>query len=204
MNMSEKQLYCKMCGVILNEENSTKIPSLHRCRDCYNKSNASRWSAAYRERKYWGGDVRSYGRNQIKKNPNEYCDDTQRQEVFDILTAIGWKFNKKNGIWYDNKIKNKDGEWLVDIEPVGTGCKTKLRKKVQDDGIPIPKVYYTVRRPEGEEHPLTRQEIRLCQELYFLQNYTTKELVDIFGVSLKEIKWVILTTRKKMDKLYND
>jgi hypothetical protein len=199
--MSDKVFYCKICGETITSNNYSGIPNLYRCRSCHNEYLVTRRNGKRTEKQYWGTNVTIYGKHQIKNNPNEYYNETQRKEVEFILKTIGWKFNEKNGIWFDDKIKNKDGEWLINFRSSGKGKTSKLRRKVQNNGGEIPFIKYTVKSTDSEEDSLTPEEIRLCQQLYFAQNYTTAELVDIFGVPEKEIRWVILTTRKRIEML---
>jgi len=53
------------------------------------------------------------GSSLVPFQPNQYTDDAQKKQTFDTLKALGWKFNKEKGIWYDDKIKDKNGNWLI-------------------------------------------------------------------------------------------
>ena len=52
------------------------------------------------------------GSNRVLLKPNKYVDDIQRQQTFQFLTLLGWKFNEENGVWYDDIKKTKDGEFI--------------------------------------------------------------------------------------------
>jgi hypothetical protein len=62
------------------------------------------------KREEMGSDV------QLRALPNTYANDDQKNEVFDFLYTIGWKFNAENGIWYKKGIKNKDGKFTNFVE----------------------------------------------------------------------------------------
>jgi hypothetical protein len=53
----------------------------------------------------------------IRQTPNDYKDEAQRMEVFNVMKLMGWKFSPENGIWYKNNIanmgvnKDKNGKW---------------------------------------------------------------------------------------------
>lgn len=51
----------------------------------------------------------------LTNKPNTWKDENQRIETWSVLECMGWKFNEEKGIWYDNKIKDKDGNWLVNV-----------------------------------------------------------------------------------------
>lgn len=55
--------------------------------------------------------------------PNQYIDEEQRLELFEFMQSMGWKFNKNTANWYNNKLRDKDGNWLVEI-------KSKIKRKV--------------------------------------------------------------------------
>lgn len=97
---------CRTCNAEISNLNRIGL-----CKDCRCDYESRRNKAKYLEQKYWGKEVRLYGRFQVKDKPNHYCDDQQREEVFNILTLLGWKFNEENGIWFDGKIKDENGNW---------------------------------------------------------------------------------------------
>ena len=191
---------CNICGVELDETNKSNIKGLKQCTECYNKRCRSRAASLRFEKGYWGDEVRLYGAHQIKKNPGEFCDDQQREEVHSILKAIGWSYNEDNGVWYDGKIKNKDGEWLVDVESSSPGPATKYRRFVQDNNIKVPAVGYS-RIPE-EERPLNTEQILDIQNKFFFNNKTYHQLAKEYDTPIKNINWVILTTYRRLSAMY--
>ena len=53
---------------------------------------------------FWGGTTDDY-----YATPNEYVDEDQRMSVFRVMKLMGWKFNRRKGIWYKEPFKLKDG-----------------------------------------------------------------------------------------------
>lgn len=200
--MSEKKLFCKMCGVDINDDNSTKIPGLFRCRECYNQYTQTRYRKIGREKQYWGGDLRIYSSSQVKNKPGEWCDDKQKKEVTDILNAIGWKYNEKNGIWFDDKIRDKEGKWLKELNGISKIYTSKYRTFIKENNIKIPKIDYTVET--NNSNVFTPEEIQRIQKLYFLENYPKKSLVEIFNADVKHIEWVIMTTLKRLRPIFKE
>ncbi len=67
------------------------------------------------------------GSERVKPFPNEYTDEYQRKHVHKVLEAIGWKFNTENNIWYDDKIKTKDGVFIKIEAPPSSEPKVKKK-----------------------------------------------------------------------------
>jgi hypothetical protein len=57
------------------------------------------------------------GSEVMSPKPNTYKDIYQKEQTFLAMKAFGWKFNEAKGIWYDNRLKDENGVWLV---PLGT------------------------------------------------------------------------------------
>lgn len=194
--MLEKKLHCKICGEELNENNSTKILNLWRCKQCYNLHTQTRYRRISKEKKYWGGDLRIYSPAQIKNKPGEWCDDQQKKEVTDILFSIGWKYNEKNNVWFDGKIKDKYGNWIKETNGIKNIYHSKYRTFIKENVISIPKVEYKTKK--DRPNMLSDEEIQRIQTLYFLESFPKKALVNLLQVDQKEIEWVIMTTMKKL------
>ena len=192
-------IQCKLCGIELTKENSTKISNLKRCRECYNASITSNWRKRQFESKYWGDEVPQYSPHQVKPKPGVFIDDEQKKHVHDLLYAIGWKLNEKKNIWYDDKIKDKDGNWLVDTSADyhSKRQETKWRRLIGGDETKIPRV-----KPYNRVLDIDEDTIRHIQILYFIKNHTSNELVEKYGYS--NVDWVIKTTMKKIRILYNE
>ena len=86
--------------------NKTRKKYYARCKVCDNESK--------KQQRLKGSFIKGMV-NRVTNKPNTYKDPVQKHETFEILQSIGWKFNETNGIWYDNKIKDKNGKWLVQL-----------------------------------------------------------------------------------------
>ena len=42
------------------------------------------------------------GSESVIKQPNRYRDQWQKEQTFQFLQLMGWKFNEEKGIWYDD------------------------------------------------------------------------------------------------------
>jgi len=52
------------------------------------------------------------GNDRCPPKPNRYADDWQREQTFEFLQLLGWKFNQNKGIWYKDGIKTEDGVFI--------------------------------------------------------------------------------------------
>lgn len=191
--------YCNDCGIELDVDNQTKIPHLYRCRECYNIFAKKRGLKLKFERDYWGQEVPLYGLQQVRQNPGEYVDDEQRKHVADILEAIGWKHNPKKDIWYDDKIKDKNGKWFKTFQRRSTGRHIALIRsgKIQLPTIQI--INNTIKRV------ITQEEIPAIQNDFFKINLTIPEIEKKYPhLPQKDIMWVIQTTYKRIRHLLNE
>lgn len=137
------------------------------CKTCCNKIEAAR-AKVYRQQELEenGGSFRHY------KEPNRWIDDIQRDATFDILKAIGWKFNEEKGIWWKEGIKNEDGEFLNVVK--------KERK---------PKVFSGYRKPY-KSLKFTKEVI---EEMKHLRNMgkTFQYIADKYECTLPTVyKWI--------------
>lgn len=122
---------CRTCGELLeiNKDNfyvrmSDKGRWLFTnpdCKECYNEKE--------REARLTRKLENEYGADRVISMPNKYADDIQKQQTFQFLTLMGWKFNEEKGIWYDDIKKTKDGEF-IGVWAKRIRSKTK-RKKIQ-------------------------------------------------------------------------
>jgi hypothetical protein len=53
------------------------------------------------------------GAARAPRKPGEFNDEEQKRQVFEFLQLIGWKHNPNKNIWYNNKHRDKDGNWLI-------------------------------------------------------------------------------------------
>jgi hypothetical protein len=49
------------------------------------------------------------GSERVSTKPNTYLDEYQKRDTFLFMQALGYTFNEKNGIWYKEPWKTKDG-----------------------------------------------------------------------------------------------
>lgn len=201
-------IICKDCGCEVKAEDRIKSPPTLKCRECYRAYIRERTNRLNSEQRYYGNKLPVYGQPNIKENPGEWFNEDQEKYVSDILYAIGWKHNKEKNIWYDNKIKDRDGNWLVDLVPDGPkvfrreykNSNTKYRRIVGEDPNKLPTIKYNTR----SKKVFTPEQIRDIQIEYFINNRSTGHLADEYGVSTKSVMWVVLTTYKKFKIAYGE
>ncbi len=110
---------CEMC-------NTWKIKSvdfyLHQnghtvyknCKECHRKKEAIGREKRLAER---GGSDR------IPVQPNQYSDIYQKEQTFQFMQLLGWKFNEENGKWWKPNLKTENGLFNFEEELL-------LKKKV--------------------------------------------------------------------------
>ena len=176
---------CRICGKIGYEQDMTSNGYYHK--NCYYqkyKHTINKKKNDYTLPSYYG---------QVDPNPGVFYNDAQEKEVAAILRAIGWKRSQK-GIWYDDKIKSKTGEWLIEFsEPSPLKVKytdpSKYLTWIQENNIDLPKIRYKNRKPY-----FTNQEIDDIQDQYFNHRVTAKYLAHKYECNIKEVKYVIHRT----------
>ena len=103
---------CSKCGEEKDKNTGFYTKAGTVCKECTKERERINRHKHYQERnETYGGSER------IKNNVNEWTDEYQRKHVFTVLQAIGWKFNEENNIWYDDKIKTKDGVFINVVPP---------------------------------------------------------------------------------------
>lgn len=114
---------CEMC-------NTWKIKSvdfyLHKnghtvfknCKQCQRKR-----ESAERELKL----AEKGGSDRVPVKPNEYSDKYQKEQTFQFMLALGWKFNEESGRWWKPGLRNENGLFLFQEELL-------LKKKVFIEG----------------------------------------------------------------------
>ena len=53
------------------------------------------------------------GWNDITKIPGEYNNNEEKEQTFQFLTSIGWKYDKKTNMFFKPGLKEKDGIWSI-------------------------------------------------------------------------------------------
>lgn len=118
---------CIGCNEILPKSDFYKQGTdsrFNRCKECINKQNRIDRQEELEEQ---GGS------KQISPKPNTYKDKFQKQQVFEFLPLLGWKFNEQAGIWYREGFKNPDGTFVF----IQKGRKTKYKTITKEDGVEI-------------------------------------------------------------------
>ena len=77
------------------------------------------------------------GSNRVLLKPNRYVDELQRQQTFEFLTGLGWKYNEENGIWYDDIKKTKDGEFIGVLKKINSRTIDGNIVKFTEETLPI-------------------------------------------------------------------
>ncbi len=185
---------CKSCGWEIDEENEKWQGLL--CYDCYKTYQSKAQKDVRDERKYWNNEIPLYGSTSVRTKPGEWYDDKQKEYVHDILKSIGWKYNEEKNVWYDEKIRNKEGEWIVDVT-------TKYTARTHHGGTKE----YLQRHPEElprfkilKHKHLSDKLVRDIQVDYFINNYTQNKCIMKHQISEKDMQYIL---RRTYDKLNN-
>ena len=138
-------IVCKKCLVELSSDNFyfsyTKRRYFTKCKDCSRIEDRLKKAKAQTAN---GGAVR------FKKKAGEFNDEEQKRQVFEFLELIGWKHNPDNNIWYNNKHRDKDGNWLIKfdnkkVRVVKPKPKDKSIRFIPFDDLPKVKLEYFVK-----------------------------------------------------------
>lgn len=78
------------------------------CKECHKKDSIQR-----RNEKYI-----TDGHERIRQYPNTYNDAHEKQQTFQLMQLIGWKFNTVNNKWYKEPIKDSNGYWFFQRKKV--------------------------------------------------------------------------------------
>ena len=104
---------CNEVKPISEYYNSHYKNPIRNCKTCYKKYHRDKVEQQMEDK----GGVDTY-----KSNPNEYTNETQREQVFMVMEVCGWTYND-NGVWSKPGIKTKDNVWECFEES------TKLKRK---------------------------------------------------------------------------
>jgi hypothetical protein len=74
-----------------------------RCKDCERINESKKYRQKIEDR---GGSER------VPPKPNKYNCRIQKEQTFEFLTLLGWKFNQDKGIWFKDGIKTEDGLFI--------------------------------------------------------------------------------------------
>jgi hypothetical protein len=186
---------CKICNKENDLDNMTS--NGYYCKVCY----YSKYHKKRNYRKTQIGDI-PHWIGKVKLNAGEFYDKEQEMIVTQFLRLLGWK-RSKNGNFYDDKIRDRDGNWLVDIESYPMRSKTympsKYYKWIQKNNKQLPKVRYTSREPY-----FTDEELDAIQKEYFDNFVTSTYLAAKYQCDPKEIKYIIFRTYKLIQHMMTD
>lgn len=73
-----------------------------RCKRCILDNDRKRRAVKY---------VEKGGNDRVPIKPNTYADNIQKENTFELMTALGYTFNEENGIWYKLPWKTPDGKF---------------------------------------------------------------------------------------------
>jgi len=188
---------CNICGKIGDKDSMTPNGYYHR--KCYYQKyhKGQKQERKRRER----DDLPSYY-GKVHPNPGQWDSKEQEEDVAWILRTIGWK-KSNEGVWYDNKIRGKSGEWLKFIPHTRLVSKeyeqSKYTKYLQSNGLKLPKVRYKSREPY-----FTNEEIDYIQDQYFNHKITSTYLAEKFNCDLKEVKYITARTYFMIKQMCKD
>jgi len=115
---------CNTCSIwkTIDQYYQYKDKSFSKCIECEREQSRKEAREKLEEN---GGSLR------LKVNPNEYQDEYQRKNVFELMTLFGYLFNEEKGIWYKEPWKTKDGEFPLLKKPTRKLVKTNIPKEVK-------------------------------------------------------------------------
>lgn len=184
--------YCGICSRDVDDDDM--LSNGYYCKSCYKRKYHS--GPKKERRNPW--EPPTYN-NQIPNNPGEFYNEEQRKYVYDILRAIGWTKSHK-GHWYDNKLVDRDGKWLVDFGPIAKrqkGMKSRYTHYITNYlNNKIPFITYTNKEPY-----FTNEQIKEIQKKFFIDRYTAPYLSHYYECDEREILWVIQMTYKRLKEL---
>lgn len=109
-----KECYnCKDIKLKTDFYNSAYGNPVRLCKACH--------TAYYKKKKLIENENKG-GTDTYKSNPNEWVNETQREQTFMVMEVCGWTYND-NGVWSKPGIKTKDNVWECFEES------TKLKRK---------------------------------------------------------------------------
>ena len=188
-----EQNNCKICNEIIDDpEDGTKDGYYHRV--CYYRKYHK-----YKKDKSKPWEPPTY-HMQVLLKPGEWFNKKQEQDTAVLLRAIRWK--KYKGTWYDNKIRDKDGNWLKTLTKKHVQ-RRKIHSKAKQwiDSNYIPTIKYNVYKGCND---FSGDIIKEIQEQYFIKNKTIKSLSIEYNMDRKYVQYIITKTKTKVKELSNN
>jgi hypothetical protein len=72
------------------------------------------------------------GSDKCPPKPNRYTDRYQKEQTFEFLILLGWKFNEEKGIWWKEGLKTEDGVFINIPKDVRTRKRTPKPKPFKE------------------------------------------------------------------------
>ena len=167
---------CKTCNEIKSLDQYgryTKYPDTPKphCKNC----ERIREGAKYRAKVDKKG-----GNDRCPPKPNRYADHNQKEQTFEFLLLLGWKFNENKGIWWKEGIKTEDGVFI------------NIKKKVK---VPKPKPVRGLMKRGRKAHPawLRKDDIRKLRK----EGMKFHELSKLFNATPPTIREIVYSENEE-------
>lgn len=152
--------------------------------------------------------------HRCKPNPNEYYSEFERNAVFEIMEALGWIFNEKNGIWYKpGGWKTEDGKWnfpfktytarelgIIKMKETKYGIKQKKQKarKLKNKNIELKEYFKNLIPTEAwlsqkiRPGKLTIEEMLTLRNEYINdENLTYSQMAKKYGIKISKVHEIL-------------
>lgn len=108
--------------------------------------------------------VENGGSLKVKPNPNEYNDEYQRANTFELMTLLGYLYNEENGIWYKEPWKTKDGEFPL-VKKTRKCKNTKIPKEIKERIIEYRNQNYSIGKISARLNVSETSVWKICQNI---------------------------------------
>jgi hypothetical protein len=144
-----------------------------RCKDCERILESKKYRQKIEDR---GGSER------VPPKPNRYNCRIQKEQTFEFLTLLGWKFNEDKGIWFKDGIKTEDGLFI----------NIKVQEKVK---IPKQKPFREPQKQGRKPHKSWehKDEIRKLRK----EGWPFWKLAQVFKASQPTIREIVYSENEK-------
>jgi hypothetical protein len=143
------------------------------------------------------------GSEVVSPRPNTYKDIYQKEQTFQAMKAFGWNYNDTNGIWYDNRLKDENGTWLVPLGSKKTAHsqanKYKFLKKLVTPET-LPKIEY--KHNTGYKQPEELVNSALWD--YYINKFLLKDILIKYKFERKYFENYLHKTNIILNEMYLD
>lgn len=105
------------------------------------------------------------GSMRVKTQPNQYQDEYQRANTFELMTLFGYLFNEEKGIWYKEPWKTKDGEFPLIKKPSKNLVRTNIPREVKAKIIEYRLKNYTISKISARLNVSETSVWKICQTI---------------------------------------